>query len=125
MNAWEFNPWDNDDAAGWFSKFLRGCDFQMLQKEFDDFSESDESKYDKIRAACYILQCLGNPYIMPRHNEMDVKELIEIAVLILSKMANPPDDSWTYLDMWGNEQGVKDSLESQIATLKLRLGEWK
>ncbi|MGY5779581.1 hypothetical protein [Rhizobium sp. LEGMi135b] len=125
MGAWEFNPWDNDDAAGWFSKFLRGCDFQMLQKEFDDFSESDESKYDKIRAACYILQCLGNPYMMPGHNEMDVKELIERGILILSKMANPPDDSWTYLDMWGNEQGVKDSLESQIATLKLRLGEWK
>ncbi|WP_448953466.1 hypothetical protein [Labrys neptuniae] len=124
MGAWDFSPWGNDDAAGWYSRFLRGCDFVMLKREFEEFSEKDESKYDKIRAACYMLQCIGNPYIIPKTEEIEVKDLIEQGIRILSNMIDPPDQNWTYLDMWGGDEEVRSSIGEQIKTLKIRLGEW-
>ncbi len=55
MGAWGTSPWDNDDAADWFTDFFDGVDVDArIAAAFDD-----EDEHEQIRAACYMLNVLG------------------------------------------------------------------
>ena len=62
MGAWNYNPWENDEAADWFQEFWKQQNFAVLINEISQFDPAEE-RYDAFRAACYLLQTLGNPYI--------------------------------------------------------------
>ncbi|MTD29439.1 hypothetical protein [Erwinia sorbitola] len=124
MGDWSREPWGNDEAADWFHVFWKKNDISLLIKEIEDFSPKDE-RYDSIRAACYLLQTIGIVYVWPvRHRDI-LKDLLKKSIEILTNMIVPPDEDWSFLDMWGNDAEVIKAVESQIEILKVRLFEIK
>jgi len=93
-----------------------------LINEISQFDPAEE-RYDAFRAACYLLQTLGNPYIWPTEYLAQLKPLIEQAISILTQLIDPPNDEWGFLDMWGDSADVINAVEEQIDALKMRLGE--
>ncbi|EEE2004589.1 hypothetical protein CI266_005038 [Salmonella enterica subsp. enterica serovar Kotte] len=125
MGYWSIDPWGNDVAADWFHRFWGGADqsdFDFLIHEIIDFDPSKE-RYDSVRAACYVLQVIGIVYVWPVNHLDMLKELINRAIIILSNMINPPDDTWFFLDDCDNDEDVINSVNEQIRILKLRLSE--
>ncbi|OOW05669.1 MULTISPECIES: DUF4259 domain-containing protein [Pseudomonas] len=122
MGAWNYNPWENDEAADWFQEFWKQQNFAVLINEISQFDPAEE-RYDAFRAACYLLQTLGNPYIWPTEYLAQLKPLIEQAISILTQLIDPPNDEWGFLDMWGDSADVINAVEEQIDALKMRLGE--
>ncbi|WP_321850630.1 hypothetical protein [Pseudomonas paraveronii] len=122
MGAWNFKPWENDEAADWFQQFWKQQDFSVLINEIYQFDPLEE-RYDAFRAACYLLQTLGNAYIWPTTYLEELKPLIEKALSILTKMITPPSADWGFLDMWGNSPDVIAAVEEQIYALKICLSE--
>lgn len=126
MSAWGFEPWDNDEAASWFANFAKNCNLSIIKNGFDNFKESDETQYEQVRAACYILQFLARPYIWGQEEKNgNARDLLLRGIKILGNMINPPNPKWTFLDMWDSNEGVIKSVENQIAELKKCLSEWK
>jgi hypothetical protein len=122
MGDWGKEPWNNDEAADWFHKFWKNSDFSVLIDEIENFNETEE-RYDSFRAASYVLQTMGNPYIWPAKHRQILKDLLDKSISILEKMINPPNDDWGFLDMWGNDPGVIESVRKQIAELRVRRSE--
>jgi hypothetical protein len=122
MGDWGAQPWSNDEAADWFHRFWKKSDFSVLIDEIRNFDQTQE-RYDSFRAASYVLQTMGNPYIWPSEHRAVLKELLERSVDVLEKMIHPPDETWGFLDMWGNDPQVVDSVRHQIAELKVRRSE--
>ncbi|QNH22944.1 hypothetical protein HEP73_03893 [Xanthomonas sp. GW] len=122
MGDWNTQPWANDEAADWFQRFWKAHDISLLIDEINGFDPSQE-RYDSIRAASYLLQTLGIAYVWPSRYLEDLKPLLESAIEILSNMLDPPDATWGFIDMWGDNPQVMEAVQEQIAALKVRLGD--
>jgi hypothetical protein len=122
MGGWSFKPWGNDDAADWFQRFWKSKDVALVVDEVERFDAKAE-RYDQLRAAAYLLETLGNPYIWPATQQAALKPLLTRTIEILSHMIDPPDADWGFLDMWGNDPGVIEAVREQIAALQARLAD--
>jgi hypothetical protein len=122
MGDWGPEPWANDEAADWFHKLWRECDFSVLIDEIRNFDERNEG-YESFRAASYVLQTLGNPYMWPAEHRTILKELLDKSISVLENMINPPNDAWGFLESWGNDARVVDSVRTQITELRKRRSE--
>lgn len=122
MSAWNYNPWDNDNASDWFQQFWKQKDFTVLINEIKQF-DPKEPGYDTFRAACYLLQTLGNPYVWPTEHLDELKPLVGYAIEILTKMINPPSKEWYFLDIWEGSEEIIKAVQVQIDALEARLGD--
>lgn len=116
------NPWANDEAADWFHKFWKSNSIDLVISEIKNFNPTDE-KYDSIRAACHVLICFGSSYSYPIKELDNRKEIIELAIDILTNMLNSPNEDWGFLDMWGYDDEVIASVQKQIVQLNNMIGE--
>lgn len=114
MDAWGFEPWDNDEAADWFGDFMERVDVAYIIKTVDKVSDSEEY-YDEIRAVAYILQVLGKNYIWPIEHADALDDMLLKIIGLLENMIKPGSD---FLNMWADSEGVITSVEKQIAALK-------
>jgi hypothetical protein len=115
MGAWGVQPWDNDKAADWFADFFGDLDIGALRAAFKYYDD-----WEKIRAACYVLQALGRVYVWPAEHHDDLKELLEKGIDHLDKMLHPPDKDWDFLELWGNNPEVIASVQQQLDELRAR-----
>jgi hypothetical protein len=122
LGDWSFKPWGNDDAADWFQWFWKTKNVELIVDEIEHFDPKAE-RYDQVRAAAYLLETLGNPYVWPAARQGALKPLLAKTIEILSRMIEPPDKDWGFLDMWGNHPGVVEAVREQIATLRTRMAE--
>lgn len=122
MGVWSTKPWGNDEAADWFHDFWNCNDFELVMSEIENFNPSNEN-YDSVRAACYVVACFGSAYSWPIKYLDRRKDIMNKSIDILSKMINPPNDNWTFLDMWDNNKDAIASVENQIENIKLMLNE--
>jgi hypothetical protein len=122
MGDWGLRPWENDEAADWFHIFWKKSDISVLVHEINNFDEKQE-RYESFRAASYILQTFGNPYMWPEQRKAILKDLPDKSIDVLEKMINPPNYDWGFLDMWGNRQKIIDSVRDQINQLRIRRSE--
>ena len=124
MGDWGAKPWETDEAADWFGKFMKGCDLSPIKDCIDSFNQIDEN-YEEVRAACYLLQFLANPYIWPQNKQSgSAKTLLAKGIEILENMINP-NSQWSFLDMCDSDSDVIESVNNQIVELKKRHSEWK
>src|SRR4051812_28371658 len=100
MGDWSFKPWGNDDAADWFQRFWKSKDVALVVEEVERFDPKAE-RYDQLRAAAYLLESFGNPYVWPATQRGVLEPLLTRTIAILSDMIDPPDADWGFLDMWG------------------------
>jgi hypothetical protein len=103
MGDWGPEPWESDEAADWFHTLWRRCDFSVLVDEIMNFDERKE-RYDSFRAASYVLQTLGNPYMWPQEHTSILKDLLDKSISVLEDMINPPNDAWGFLKCVGMTQ---------------------
>jgi hypothetical protein len=122
MGDWGSRPWENDEAADWFHIFWKQCDISVLVDEINNFDEKQE-RYESFRAASYVLQAFGNPYMWPEQHKEILNDLLDKSIDVLEKMINPPNDDWGFLDIWGNSQKILDSVRDQINQLRIRRSE--
>ena len=122
MGDWGKEPWETDEAADWFHKFWREKDFTVLIEEIETFDACEE-RYESVRAACYLLQVLGIVYVWPVQYLDKLKPLLKQAISILSNMIDPPDETWAFLDLWGDDPGAVQAVRRQIDELTMRLDE--
>ena len=121
MGDWGARPWETDEAADWFHVFWKkGIVF--LIDEIQNFDEKTQY-YERFRAAAYLLQAFGSPYIWPVEHSEQLKPLLIAAISTLEKMIDPPDSGWAFLDLWDNDPDVIENVREQIAALKERLGQ--
>lgn len=120
MGAWSVEPWGNDDAADWFGNFWQGKDFSPLVELIENFNPTEET-YSEFRAACYLLEALGRPYVWPSEHLDNLRPLLTKAIEILENMVNPPDENWFFLSEWDEDPEMIDSLEKQIDNLRKNL----
>jgi len=119
MGDWSFKPWGTDEAADWFARFWKGKDISLLVQEIEGFDPRAE-RYERLRAAAYLLQTLGIAYVWPADQLSRLKPLLERAIAILENFIAPPGNEWGFLDMWGNDPAVIQEVKDQIAALKAR-----
>lgn len=66
MGAWDYQPWDNDEAADWFAELMESTG---LPEHVEAALRSDTEEYpERIRAAAFVLRCLGRVYVWPIEN---------------------------------------------------------
>jgi len=83
MGIWGIEPWANDLAADWFSQLFEET---SLAEKVECALRLDPAEYaEEIRAAAYILQQLGRPYVWPIDK---LAHQLELAVAQLSTIAN-------------------------------------
>jgi len=87
MGAWGNAPWDNDDAADWFGELF---DSTKLAKRVEKaLKKKDVEEYaGQIRAAAYVLVCLGRVYIWPTD---DLDGHLRLAIRKLEEISQLPD----------------------------------
>ena len=117
MGDWSSEPWGNDEAADWFHKFWSTKDVDLIVNDIRNFDPENE-RYDSIRAACHILVATASPYVWPVDRREDRLPTISKAIEILESMINPPNDSWSFLEIWEHDEDVIKSVRGQIASLK-------
>ena len=117
MGDWSKEPWGNDEAADWFGRYWSGGGIDLVINDIDNFSPKSEL-YDSIRAACLVLECFGSAYAWPFDRLDERKKVLGQAIDILENMIEPPNDEWGFLDMWGEDPDVVESVKKQIAKLK-------
>jgi len=122
VGDWGSKPRENDEAADWFHKLWKYSDFSIVINEIQNF-RPEEEKYDSFRAACYVLQSFGNPYMWPSKNRELLRELLDTSIGILEKMIDSPGEAWGFLDMWGNDPKVIVAVKQQIGELRMRRSE--
>lgn len=122
MGDWGAEPWQNDEAADWFHKFWKNTDFNFLINEIKKFDPKEE-RYDSLRSAAYLLQTLGITFVWPVNYSDELKPLLIKTISILQNMIDLSDDDWGFLDMWGDDPNVIESVQKQIEILKTRLND--
>lgn len=111
MGIWGVNPWDSDAAADWFASFFEGFDIDA--RLADAFDAPDD--YEVIRAACYILQVLGQSYVWPGDlDRLDV--YLARGIELLTAMIDP-ETGQAFLALWQGEPAVVAAIAQQIAAL--------
>jgi hypothetical protein len=118
MGAWGKGPLQNDAACEVLDAFfgdLFGEDkVQVLRAAFRYVDD-----YDSARAACYILQLLGDPRTWPMGREAELRELLDLGIERLTRIVRPPDED--FLGLWGpGRREVIDAVEREIAGLKAK-----
>ncbi|MEJ5998772.1 DUF4259 domain-containing protein [Corynebacterium sp. H130] len=109
MGAWGAKPWENDHAADWFHAVFEGID---IDAHIDHAFECYDN-YEEIRAACYLLEVLGVPYIWP--GKLDrLQEHIDTGIDLLTQMIAPDSD---FLELWDNDPRLIDEIKEQIEAL--------
>lgn len=111
MGTWGTEPWQNDDALDWFYQMFSDLPIDRIRDAFKYYDS-----YGRIRGACYVLQQLG-PHLWPTSHQTELLELLDMGIEWLNKVLNPPDSSWDYLELWGHDQEVLDSLQEQLEAL--------
>lgn len=119
MGDWGAEPWSNDEAADWFHRFWKGGGISLVVSEINDF-DTNRGSYDSFRAASYVLQAFGNPYMWPTDVRSDLNDLIDRSIHVLTYMIEPPSEDWEFLEMCENDQKVIASVRRQIEALERR-----
>ena len=119
MGDWSFEPWGTDEAADWFARFWKSKDIALVIDTIERFDPKEEA-FDGLRAAAYVLDSFGSPYMWPSPHGGKLKPLLNEAIAILTKMIEPADP-WGFIDAWGSRK-VVPAVEAQIAALQARLG---
>ncbi len=119
MGDWSYEPWGSDEAADWFHKFWTNGGIPVLIDEIENFDETEEA-YDSFRAAAYLLQTLGIAYVWPVKYLSELKQLLDKTIIILSRMIDPPDKNWAYLEMGGDREVLIQAVKEQITALQER-----
>lgn len=122
MGAWSVKPWGNDEAADWFANFWQDKDFSPIITLIENFDPANED-YCEFRAACYLLETLGRPYVWPSNRLDDLRPALTKAIEILENMVSPPDENWFFLEEWDNDPEMVEALEQQIAALTKNLNQ--
>lgn len=117
MGDWNKEPWGNDEAADWFSKYWNGGGIELVINEIKNFSPEEE-KYDSIRAACLVLECFGSAYAWPFKYFDEREPTINRAIEILQKMITISDEKWGFLDMWESDKEIIMNVKKQISILQ-------
>ena len=65
MGMWDIKPWDNDEAADWYSDLMENCQIRNKWLEGIKADMADES--ETVRAAVALFIMLGRVYIWPIH----------------------------------------------------------
>ena len=118
MGAWGNEPWQTDGGADWFTSVFRGVSFKnSLHRAFQE-----DDNYDEIRAACFLLECLGRPGVWP-DDLAELKTHLVLGIQRLTSMVKPEvgEDSTDFLELWGDDPEVKKAVKGQIKQLKARL----
>lgn len=63
MGMWAFMPWDNDQAADWYSDFMQSTNFRNAWLRGINSDPIEEP--DVVRAAAALFVMLGRVYIWP------------------------------------------------------------
>jgi hypothetical protein len=80
MSAWGHEPWDSDDAADWFSELITA---KFVKQIALALRKDPQDEYETIRAACYVLNVLGQTYIWPGDK---LKPQLQAAIKSLRKV---------------------------------------
>lgn len=117
MGDWSSQPWGNDEAADWFHSFWKSGDMRTAIDLVEHFDPSSE-RYDSIRAACHVIIAFSSPYCWPEKYLDQREHVIKKSIDILENMINPPNDSWSFLEIWERNIDVVESVKQQIYQLK-------
>ena len=117
MGDWGYKVYENDEAADWFASFWESKDLDLLAQEVEQFDPSEEN-YDTIRAVAHVLIAFGSPYACPFSFIDRLYPTMQATLVILQNMLTPPNDTWSFLDMWGEDPGIVRELEQQIRDLQ-------
>jgi hypothetical protein len=121
MGAWGSEPWDNDLAADWFHSFFKGIDANArIRKAF-----KDPNDIPVIQGGCFLLGCLGRPYVRPGDlNEL--KQLLDQGISLLSRMAKPTAEDLEnddFLEYWEDAPEFLKAMQGQLTQLRKRRAE--
>lgn len=109
MGMWGLAAWDNDDAADWFADLFAAT--KLAQRVEKTLKKKDLDEYaGEIRAAAYLLQALGRPYIWP---EEDLQRHLRMAIEKLEAIRE--------LEEYREETDLIERIDSEIAELRSRL----
>jgi len=122
MGDWSPEPWGSGEVAHRFQRCWKIKDVALIAEEIQGFDPKSE-RYDQVRAAAYLLEALGNPYIWPAVQQAALKRLPVGSIDILSRFIEPPDEDWGFLDMWASDPAVGASVREQIANLQALLAD--
>jgi hypothetical protein len=117
VGTWGTGPTQSDAAFDLFGHFF-GDLFgpQKIQVLREAFKYCDA--YGRIRAACHVLQMLGDILYWPQDHEAELKELLDLGILRLTDMIHPPDEDSDFLELFAHERDeVTASVQQQIDDL--------
>jgi hypothetical protein len=82
MGTWGTQPWENDAAANWFGDVMENSALPLMVEAA--LVLDAEQYHEDIRAAAYVLLCLGRTFIWPvdkldEHLKLAVEKLQQIA----------------------------------------------
>ena len=65
-----------------------------------------------------MLIAFGSPYACPFSFIDRLYPTMQATLVILQNMLTPPNDAWSFLDMWGEDPGIVREVEQQIRDLQ-------
>lgn len=85
MGSWGALPWENDDAADWFSDFMKETNIRphVMRTVHEEIDETTIDAINRIRAAISIFIMLGRNYVWPIDNYDNDLEVIYYKALEL------------------------------------------
>lgn len=114
MGTWGEKVWETDEAADWFSTFIKKVDTKFVLDEAEESLKCDDN-YETIRAIAYILGHLGKTYIWPI-DEMERLQRIKAEMIVYyQEMLEEESD---YMALWENDETVKKELFKELELLK-------
>jgi hypothetical protein len=122
MGDFSFSPWGTDEAADWFASFWKDGGIEFLIKDIESFDLASE-RFEELRAAAYILQSLGIPYVWPATHLDRLRPTLEKTISLLEALVDSTQESSPFLDSWGNDPRAAKAVANQIAQLKSRISE--
>ncbi|WP_044890437.1 hypothetical protein [Myxococcus hansupus] len=119
MGDWGNHAWETDEGADWFGRFWAEG-WPLLIAEIKSFDPVEE-RYEQFRAAAHVLASFGSPFMVPSRYVDELAALLRKSIEVLGHMIAPPSDDWTFLELWGGDEAVKDDVSTQIAALQATL----
>ena len=124
MGDWGFKPWENDEGASWFWRFMKSVPIDIIEQSVETFNISDEMQYDDFRAVCYVIACFCKPHIWPVDRPVEPQDLMDKAINFLTEMIDTKNEKSTFLDMWADDPGIIQSVHELIDQIKDSRSEW-